>query len=116
MSDIALWEDLANTTVDHYPVQSRNSEGLPSYAATPAATFKARVSDKPVRVRSSRSEGNEVTASGVMWIFGTPNIADIDDKFTYAGQQLGKQPIILAWDAVPDETGIHHVKVYFGHG
>lgn len=103
---ISDFTDLMPHTVSHSELASRDEYGAPTYGTE--TDYTARVLYKQQKV--VRSDGREVLARGVMWIAGTPTI-DPEDRITLPDDST---PVILAVERVPDESGIHHVKVYFG--
>ena len=103
---VSDWSDLMPETVDVYSIASRDSYGSANYGT--AASYSARVLRKPTRVVDVA--GDEVMAKGVVWIAATETI-DPEDAIELPD---GTRPPILRIDRVPDESGDHHLKVYFG--
>lgn len=93
-------------TVDVYELASRDAYGDPAYG-TPSS-YAARIVRKPTRVVDS--QGDEVVARGIVWIAATDAI-DPEDAIELPD---GTRPPILAVSRVSDESGVHHVKVFFG--
>lgn len=100
------WKDLLPEEVDVYQLASRDAYGVPAYGSP--ATYDARVVRKPVRVTDVA--GDEVVARGVVWL-ATTDVIDPEDALELPD---GMRPPILRVDRVSDESGVHHVKVYFG--
>ena len=103
---IADFTDLMADEITHKALSSRDAYGAPTYGTGTAYT--ARVVFKPTWIRAD--DGTQVVARGVVWIAGTPNI-DPQDQITLPD---GTTPPILAVMRIPDENGMHHIRVAFG--
>ncbi len=98
--------DLMPDEITHAPMTGRDKYGKPTFGS--GTDFKARVLFKPTWVRGV--DGTLVRARGMVWIGGTPNV-DPQDQITLPDSTT---PPIMAVERIPDEVGIHHVKVFFG--
>jgi len=103
---IADWKDLMPDTVGVYELVSRDEYGDPTYGTR--ASYDARIVRKPTRVIDSA--GDEVMAKGMVWIATTATI-DPEDAIELPD---GTRPPILSVSRFPDESGDHHIKVFFG--
>lgn len=97
--------ELCPHTVTHAPLASRDGFGAPTYGAGTA--YAARLVRKQRVVRTP--SGDEVVATGELWIAGTPTVG-ADDRITLPDATT---PDILAVETYPDEAGTAFVKVFF---
>lgn len=95
-------------TVTHRAVASRDAYGKAVFTGA-VTSYAARVVYGAKRT-VSRASGQDTIADGVVWIAGTP-VLGLDDEIILPD---GSQPPIINWDMPSDETGEHHVKIYFG--
>ena len=109
---ISDWHDLMPHTITHQAVASRDEYGVPTYGT--GTSYTARVVYKNSRIKSQRrGSETDVIADGHIWISGTPTINVDNDRITLPDNST---PILLSVERWPDESGLHHVKVYFGEG
>jgi hypothetical protein len=85
---------------------STDGYGTPVYAT--GTTYKARVVGTQEVVTDFT--GDEQIATHVAWIASTSTF-EPDVQITMTD---GTSPLLLRLSAVPDETGVHHVKAWFG--
>jgi hypothetical protein len=85
---------------------STDGYGTPVYSA--GTTYKARISGAQEVVTDFT--GNEQVASHVVWVASTSTFGP-DAQFVLSN---GDTPVLLKTAAIPDEDGIHHVKLWFG--
>ena len=85
---------------------STDGYGTPTYGT--GTTYQARVLGTQQLVTDF--SGTEEVATTVAWIASTSTFPP-SAQITLAN---GDTPVLLKLDAVPDETGIHHVKAFFG--
>lgn len=103
--------DMMPHTVYLHPTNGHNAYGEPTYGSP--QSFTARVIYKQQRVASMRTDhaGVEVVSMGVVWLAGNPTIDVDSDKLQLPDET---EPLILAYETIPDEDGSHHTKIYFG--
>lgn len=103
---VSDFHDLMPHTVYHSEFSGRSDYGKPNFGS--AVPYRARVLYQAQNVRTA--DGNVVSARGVVWIGGTPDVQPEDQLLL----PDSSTPPILSVDHVPDEDGLHHLKVYFG--
>lgn len=99
------WADLFPAVVTIAPYVSRGTYGAKTVGT--AVAYSARVIFKNQRVLAP--DGTERVARGTVWVQGTPTMT-VEDDITLPD---GDVPTILSVETIPDEDGIHHVKVMF---
>lgn len=104
---ISDWLELMPSTITYERATAFDDYGKPSTYAT-AVSYRARVAYKTRKV-TSRVNGEDVVSSGTVHtqVISTLNV---NDRITLPD---GTQPIILNWDTVFDENGLHHMKIAF---
>ena len=105
---VSDWLDLMPFTITYEAVATRDEYGKVITYAT-AVSYRARVTYKHMRV-ASRATGQDVIASIQVWLNGVISTINVDDRVTLPD---GTTPLIVSWDLVSDETGNHHVKIFF---
>lgn len=98
--------DMMPATITHNPLSSRDEYGAPTY--TSGSDYRARIVTKDTIVRGH--DGAELVSRLQCWIAGTPSISP-EDQIVLPD---GTSPPIFNVEKFTDETGDHHVKVYFG--
>lgn len=93
--------------VSHSPAVAYNGYGEPEHDLD-QHVYRARIIYRRRRVPDRT--GNLVLSRGEVWIAGIPVIG-FDDLLTLPDETT---PAILAVDALSDNAGLHHTKVYFG--
>ena len=100
------WQDLFPHTIYHAEYISRDAYGQPNYGSEVA--YRGRVTYKD-QTRYF-SDGSTIEIKGTVWIQGTPTVSN-DDQITLPD---GSTPLILSHELIADESGSHHVKIFFG--
>ncbi len=103
---VSDYHDLMPDTVTHKVMTGRDAYQKPTFGA--GTDFKARVLFRQRWVRAA--DGTEKLSRGTVWIGATP-VIDPEDEITLPD---GSTPPILVVERIPDEKGIHHVKIFFG--
>ena len=93
---------------------THNLYGEPSFAAT-TSSYRARIVASLGYVRNA--EGEEVGYDTVAWVrsTGTASITASDRITLPTGAAPSTRPPVVGVERYPDEDGIHHTKVMFGH-
>lgn len=93
---------------------AHSNYGEPTFGNT-TSSYRARIVEKLGYVRSA--EGEEVAYSTIAWIRSTGAASiTVSDRITFpAGVGPSSRPPIVAVERFPDESGVHHTKVYCGH-
>lgn len=100
--------DMMPHTITHRAPASFDDYGKPVFSGA-AASYRARVFYE-TRSTVNRASGQDALSVTTVWIAGTPSLT-LFDEITLPD---GTKPPILNWEVPADESGAHHVKVYFG--
>lgn len=95
-------------TVVHEPFVSGDAYGDETYGT--AVNRKARVKGQHKVVRTA---SGELRDSNITIIFAEYFACSALDRFTLPSNFVPNQPMALQVEEIPDENGMHHVKVYF---
>jgi len=98
--------DMMPATIIHSPFVSRDSYGQPTYGSS--TNYRARIVYKDTIIRGV--DGSELVSRQQCWVNGTPSIRPTD-KVTLPD---GTSPPIFNVEKFSDESGDHHVKIFFG--
>lgn len=98
--------ELMSDTITLKSVSGRDAYNVVTYGT--GVSYSARVVHKTTLIRSSN--GSEILAKGVVWVYGAPVVTE-EDQITLSD---GSTPPILGVDRYSDEDGDYFTKVYFG--
>jgi hypothetical protein len=98
--------ELMPHTIQYHVFVGRDSYAKPTYALP--TSYRARVLYKQRFVQ--RPDGSMVLARGFAWLAADSFVSQSEDKLTLPD---GSEPPILFAETVPDESGTHHVKIWF---
>lgn len=104
---ISEFKDCFTDKVTHEPFVSRDRHGLPTYGTSTVLT--GRLVRKRTHVRAN--DGSEQVSKGYFWLGSITTSIKEEDRMTFAD---GLTPPILVVEEYPDESGLHHIKVFFG--
>ena len=100
--------DMMPHSITHRAPATWSAYGKPAtYGA--ATSYRARVKYE-IKSTVNRASGQDALSVTTVWIGGTPTLT-LFDQITLPD---GSAPPILNWEVLPDESGTHHVTVYFG--
>ena len=100
MAPISEWADLMPDTVTLEPWTGQDGYGEPTYGDP--VTYPARVVGKTRLVRTV--SGEEKVSTVTVYLGAVPG-ASPQDRVTLPSRFVPQQPIILAIERIPDETG-----------
>ena len=110
----SAFTDLLASTITVSTRSSHNNYGEAGFS-TSAATYAARIVQKAGFIRGPDGEDAQVTH--VAWVRSTAaaKIA-LTDRVTFPSSvALDTTPELMLIERFPDEDGIHHSKLTFGH-
>ena len=102
------FEALLPDGVSIKPLASVSTDGYGTAVYGTASTFKARYKREQKLVRTF--SGTEELSSATIWVASTTTFAP-SIELTVNGSTLGP---LMSMEAVPDEDGVHHVKMFLG--
>lgn len=106
----AAFLDLLDSTLRVSTRTTHNNYGEPAFAAS-TATYRARLVERPGLLRDGDDEG--AAYSHIAWVASTGGTSiTVTDRVTLPG---GIVRPLLRVERYPDESGPHHVVVYFGY-
>lgn len=105
----SAFQSLMPSTVIRSTRTGHSNYGAPTFSTT-TTKIRARVVDKPGMVRNT--EGEDVAYRTIVWAASTSATIQPSDRFTLPD---GTSPPLLAVERYPDQSGPHHVKLFFGY-
>lgn len=116
MRPISGWHHLMSSVITVQPLTGKDVNQMPTYGA--AVTYKAHLSRRRQIVRNVK--GEEVMSNQACYV-GAPAAIEPTALITLSTGDVGSteafaiNPAIVAVERRFDETGPHHIVVYFGN-
>ena len=112
---ISRWFDMLPQTVEIAPFASRNDFGEASYGSSVA--YKCRIAGRTENVIDY--DGQQVTSGQQIYLGSNAKVSALDQITLSTGDVASTgsgvvNPKILAVSHIPDQSGLHHTKLFMG--